>query len=102
MKNLIIEDSESGSTTGGATGCLYNWDPGNKLMWVHDLLVRRSAEQLVARAVARPITSTDRRGQHAHGQPATVAVEASIGPITIQRNTFRDNGRFESYRASRV
>ena len=102
MKNLIIEDSEFRfNNWRGDWAGLYNWDPGNKLMWVHDLLVRRSTfsnnsshglwlDTNHVNSTVEDSTFTDNRG---HG----LYVEASIGPITIQRNTFRDNGRFESY-----
>ena len=102
MKNLLIEDSdfEFNNWRGDWAG-LYNWDPGNKLMWVHDLLVRRSTFSnnlshglwLDTNHVNSTVEDSTFTGNRGHG----LYVEASIGPITIQRNTFRNNGRFESY-----
>jgi parallel beta-helix repeat protein len=102
MKNLVIEDTdvEFNNWRGDWAG-LYNWDPGNKLMWVHDLVVRRSNFSnnlshglwLDTNHVNSTVEDSTFTGNRGHG----LYIEASIGPLTVQRNTFRDNGRFESY-----
>ncbi len=102
MKNLVIEDSEfNRNNWRGDWAGLYNWDPGNKLMWVHDLAVRRSTFfdnrshglWLDTNSINATVEDNHFSGNRAHG----LYIEASIGPILVRRNVFDSNGRMQSY-----
>ncbi|MEM1333702.1 MAG: right-handed parallel beta-helix repeat-containing protein, partial [Actinomycetota bacterium] len=101
-RDVIVEDSafEFNNWRGDQAG-LHNWDPGNKFMWVHDLVVRRSRFANNAShglwLDTNHVNSTVEHSVFENNRGHGLYLEASIGPITVRGNTFRDNGRFESY-----